>query len=109
MLAPTDNATDIEQVLGMFDAANDIVFQEGTYTFFRQSMDAKKYISHGPHKLYFRTVGGLLYLMQYPRNRTSISMPLLRARRSGPHHGWNLLEHGQPRRGALIHDVQGLS
>jgi hypothetical protein len=25
MLAPTDSATDIEQVLGMFDAADDIV------------------------------------------------------------------------------------
>jgi hypothetical protein len=67
MLAPTDNATDIEQVLGTFDAADDIVIQEGTYTFSRQSVDTKKCISHGPHKLHFRSVGGLLYLMQYPR------------------------------------------
>jgi hypothetical protein len=67
MLASTDSATDIKQVLGMFDAADDIVIQEGTYTFSRQSVDAKKYISHGPHKLYFQSVGGLLYLMWYPR------------------------------------------
>jgi hypothetical protein len=67
MLAPTDSGTDIEQVLGMFDAVDDIVIQEGTYTFSRQSVDAKKYISHGPHKLHFRSVGGLLYLMRYPR------------------------------------------
>jgi hypothetical protein len=33
MLAPTDSGTDIEQVLGMFDAVDDIVIQEGTYTF----------------------------------------------------------------------------
>jgi hypothetical protein len=30
-------------------------------------VDAKKCISHGPHKLHFRSVGGLLYLMRYPR------------------------------------------
>jgi hypothetical protein len=67
MLAPTDSATDIEQVLGTFDAADDIVIQEGTYTFSQQSVDAKKCISHGPHKLHFQSVGGLLYLMRYPR------------------------------------------
>jgi hypothetical protein len=67
MQAPTDSATDIKQVLDMFDATNDIVIQEGTYTFSRQSVDAKKCISHGLHKLYFRSVGGLLYLMRYPR------------------------------------------
>jgi hypothetical protein len=33
MLAPTDSATDIEQMLGIFDAVDDIVIQEGTYTF----------------------------------------------------------------------------
>jgi hypothetical protein len=64
MLAPTNSATDIEQVLGTFDAADDIVIQEGTYTFSRQSVDAKKCISHGP---YCRSIGGLLYLMRYPR------------------------------------------
>jgi hypothetical protein len=67
MLAPTDSGTDFEQVFGTFDAADDIVIQEGTYTFFRQSVDAKKCISYGPHKLHFRSVGGLLYLMRYPR------------------------------------------
>jgi hypothetical protein len=67
MLAPTNSGTDFEQVLVTFDAADDIVIQEGTYTFSRQSVDAKKYISHGPHKLHFRSVGGLLYLMRYPR------------------------------------------
>jgi hypothetical protein len=67
MLAPTDSATDIEQVLGTFDAVDDIVIQEGTYTFSSHSVDTKKCISHGPHKLYFRSVGGLLYLMRYPR------------------------------------------
>jgi hypothetical protein len=60
MLAPTDSAIDIEQVLGMFDAVDDIVIHEGTYTFSCQSMDAKKCISHGPHKLHFWSVGGLL-------------------------------------------------
>jgi hypothetical protein len=60
MLAPTDSATDIEQVLGTFDAVDDIVIHEGTYTFSCQSMDAKKCISHGPHKLHFWSVGGLL-------------------------------------------------
>jgi hypothetical protein len=54
-------------VLGKFDAADDIVIQEGIYTFFRQSVDAKKCISHGPHKLHFRSVGGLLFLMRYLR------------------------------------------
>ena len=67
MLAPTDNAMDIEQVLGTFDAANDVVIQEGTYTFSRQLVDAKKCISYGPHKLHFWNVKGLLYLMRYPR------------------------------------------
>jgi hypothetical protein len=67
MLAPTNSGTDIEQVLGTFDAADDIVMQEGTYTFSRHSVDAKKCISHGPHKLHFWSVGGLLYLMRYPR------------------------------------------
>jgi hypothetical protein len=67
MLAPTDSGTDIEEVLGTFDAVDDIIIQEGTYTFSRQSVDAKKCISHGPHKLYFRSVGRLLYLMRYPR------------------------------------------
>jgi hypothetical protein len=33
ILAPTNSAMDIEQVLGTFDAADDIVIQEGTYTF----------------------------------------------------------------------------
>jgi hypothetical protein len=33
-------------VLGKFDAADDIVIQEGIYTFFRQSVDAKKCISY---------------------------------------------------------------
>jgi hypothetical protein len=47
-------------VLGMFDAVDDIVIHEGTYTFSCQSMDAKKCISHGPHKLHFWSVGGLL-------------------------------------------------
>ena len=67
MLAPTNSATDIELVLDMFDAANDIVVQEGTYTFSRQLVDAKKCISHGLHKLHFQSVGGLLYLMRYLR------------------------------------------
>jgi hypothetical protein len=67
MQAPTNSGTDIEHVLGTFDAADDIVIQEGTYTFSRQSVDAKKCISHGPHKLHFRSVGGILYLMRYPR------------------------------------------
>jgi hypothetical protein len=35
MLAPTDSATNIVQVLGTFDAADDIVIQEETYTFSR--------------------------------------------------------------------------
>jgi hypothetical protein len=34
MLAPTDNATDIEQVLGMFDVANDIVIRDGNLHIF---------------------------------------------------------------------------
>ena len=67
MLAPTNSATDIEQVLGMFDAADDIVIQGGTYTFSWQSVDAKKCISYGLHKLHFRSIGGLLYLMQCPK------------------------------------------
>jgi hypothetical protein len=67
MLAPTNSSTDIEQVLGTFDAVDDIVIQQGTYTFSRQLVDAKKCISHGPHKLHFWSVGGLLYLMRYPR------------------------------------------
>ena len=33
MLAPTDSATDIKHVLDTFDASDDIVVQEGTYTF----------------------------------------------------------------------------
>jgi hypothetical protein len=67
LLAPTDSAVDIGQKLGTFDAADDIIIQEGTYTFSRQSVDAKKYILHGPHKLHFRSVGGVLYLMRFPR------------------------------------------
>jgi hypothetical protein len=67
MLAPIDSGTDIEQVLDTFDVVDDIIIQEGTYTFSRHSMDAKKCISHGPYKLHFRSVGGLLYLMRYPR------------------------------------------
>jgi hypothetical protein len=67
LLAPTDNAADIGQMLGTFDAADDIIIQEGTYTFSRQSVDAKKCILHGPHKLHFRTVGGVLYLMRFPK------------------------------------------
>jgi hypothetical protein len=67
MLAPTDSAMDIEQVLGTFDVADDIVIQEGTYTFSWQLVDAKKCISHGPHKLHFRSVRGLQYLMRYLR------------------------------------------
>jgi hypothetical protein len=67
MLAPTDSATDIEHVLGRFDAVDDIVIHEGTYTFSYQSMDAKKCSLHAPQKLHFRSVGGLLYLMWYPR------------------------------------------
>jgi hypothetical protein len=67
MLTPTDTSTDIEQVLGTFHAADDIIIQEGTYTFYRQSVDAKKCISHGPHKLRFWNVRGLLYLMWYSR------------------------------------------
>jgi hypothetical protein len=63
LLAPTNNAADIGQTLDTFDAANDIVIQEGTYTFSRQSVDAKKCILHGPHKMYFQSVGGILYLM----------------------------------------------
>jgi hypothetical protein len=67
LLAPTDSAAGIGQMLGTFDAANDIVIQEGTYTFSRQSVDAKKCISHGPHKLHFWSIGGVLYLMRFPR------------------------------------------
>jgi hypothetical protein len=67
LLAPIDNAADIGQMLDTFDAADDIVIQEGTYTFSRQSEDAKKCILHGPHKLYFRSVGGILYLIRFPR------------------------------------------
>jgi hypothetical protein len=54
-------------MLAAFDGSNDIVIQEGTYTFSRQSSDAKTSIVHGARKLYFRCVGGLLFLMRYPR------------------------------------------
>jgi hypothetical protein len=49
------------------DATDDIVIQEGTYIFSRQSVNAKKCISHAPYKLHFRSVRGVLYLMWFPR------------------------------------------
>jgi hypothetical protein len=67
LLAPIDNAADIGQMLDTFDAADDIVIQEGTYTFSCQFVDAKKYISHGPYKLHFWSIGGILYLMRFLR------------------------------------------
>ena len=67
MLAPFYSAMDIRQMLDMLDGVDDIVVQKGTCTFSHQSVDAKKSISHGVHKLYFQSVGGLLYLMWYPR------------------------------------------
>jgi hypothetical protein len=67
MLAPNDCATDIGTILTSLDGSDDIVIQEGTYTFSCQSSDAKTCIVHGVRKLYFRCVGGLLFLMRYPR------------------------------------------
>jgi hypothetical protein len=67
MLALNDCALDIGTMLTSLDGSDDIVIQEGTYTFSRQSSDAKTYIVHGARKLYFRCVGGLLFLMRYPR------------------------------------------
>jgi hypothetical protein len=67
LLAPNDCATDIGMMVAAFDGSDDIVIQEGTYTFSRQSSDAKTSIVHGARKLYFRCVGGLLILMWYPK------------------------------------------
>jgi hypothetical protein len=67
LLAPNDYATDIRMMLAAFDGSDDIVIQEGTYTFSRQSSDSKTSIVHGARKLYFRCIGGLLFLMRYPR------------------------------------------
>jgi hypothetical protein len=68
LLGPTDNATDILEVLNTLDGSDDMIMQEGTYTFSRQSVDAKKVVAYGPHKLHFRVVGGILYVMRYPKD-----------------------------------------
>jgi hydroxymethylglutaryl-CoA reductase len=53
MLASNNCATDIRTILTAFDGSNDIVIQEGTYTFSCQSLDAKTSIVKGARKLYF--------------------------------------------------------
>jgi hypothetical protein len=63
LLGPTDSATDILEVLNTLDSFDDMVMQEGTYTFPRQLVDAKKVVAYEPHKLHFRVVGGILYVM----------------------------------------------
>jgi hypothetical protein len=68
LLGPTDSATDILEVLNTLDGSDDMVIQEGTYTFSRQSVDAKKVVAYGPYKLHFRVVGGILYVMRYPKD-----------------------------------------
>ena len=67
MLAPKQSASDIQTSLFGADGFEDIVLQEGSYTFSRQSSNSQKSIRHGVHKLYFRVSGGLLYVMRYPR------------------------------------------
>lgn len=53
MLAPNNYATDIRTMLTAIDGSNDIVIQEGTYTFSCQLLDAKTSIVRGACKLYF--------------------------------------------------------
>ena len=53
LLAPNDYAIDIGMMLAAFDGSDDIVIQEGTYTFSCQSLDAKTSIVHGTRKLHF--------------------------------------------------------
>jgi hypothetical protein len=68
LLGPIDRAIEIVEVLSTLDGSNDMVIQEGMYTFFWQSLDAKKVITHGSHKLYFRVASGILYVMRYPKD-----------------------------------------
>jgi hypothetical protein len=107
MLAPTDSATNIVQVLGTFDAADDIVIQEGTYTFSRQSVDACKEVH------FTWTAQAALSECRRFTVLDAVSEGIrlasqCRFRDRGPHRGWNPLENGQPRSGVLGHDARGL-
>ena len=68
LLGPTDIATDILEVLNTLDGSDNMVIQEGKYIFLRQSIDAKKVVAYGPHKLHFQAIGGILYVMRYPKD-----------------------------------------
>jgi hypothetical protein len=68
LLYPTDSDKDILEVLNRLDGFDDMVIREEIYTFSHQSFDAKKAIIHRPYKLYFWVVGGLLYVMRYPKD-----------------------------------------
>ena len=61
------NANDIRCTLDGTDGYKDIVIHESTYTFAQQSSYSKNCIIHGRFKLCFKVLGGILYVMQYPR------------------------------------------
>ena len=67
MLPPGENTSMLVESLRDVDGFEDIVVQEGSYTFSRQSSNSKKGIQYGKHKLYFRAIGELLYVMRFPR------------------------------------------
>ena len=67
-LCPTNSTKDILEVLSRLDGFDNMVLREEIYIFSHQSFDAKKAIIHGPQKLYFWVVGGLLYMMRYPKD-----------------------------------------
>ena len=67
LLAPNQSINDIVRMLESVDGYEDIVLQEGTYTFSCQSLESKKCVAHGTNKLYFKVGGEILYVMWYPK------------------------------------------
>jgi hypothetical protein len=61
------SANDIRCTLDGTDGYKDIIIHKSTYTFAQQSSYSKNCIVHRRFKLHFRVLGGILYVIRYPR------------------------------------------
>ena len=68
MLPPNESTTALQDVLTHTHGYEDMALFEGMYTFSSQSSKPQRFLKHDTNKLFFREVGGLLYIMHYPRD-----------------------------------------
>lgn len=64
-IASKEKTTTLREQLSVIEGFEDMIIEEGMYTFSRQSLGLHKFLQYDSNKLYFREVGGLLYIMWF--------------------------------------------